>query len=120
MKISELSVAEGGELDEIIEMRGGVIRAIIITCLVNYILTAVPLKSCLKPLIVMAVVPFGFVWAIIGRGVMDLPFSILLFFSVLALNGVAVNDPLVMMTFYLHGRNEGRAMIEIEASAQID
>lgn len=102
-----LSIDEGGELEEIVEMRGGFIRALIIACLLIYILMAVPLKSYFKPLIIMAVVPFGFVGAIIGHGVMDLPFSLLSFFGVLALTGVVVNDSLVMMTFYLQSLDEG-------------
>lgn len=102
-----LSVDEGGELEQVGEMRGGFLRAILIACLLIYILMAVPLKSYFKPLIIMSVVPFGFVGAVLGHVIMDLPFSLLSFFGVLALIGVVVNDSLVMMTFYLQSREAG-------------
>lgn len=106
-KYPGVSIDRGGELEEIGEMRGGLLRAIVIACLLIYILMAVPLKSYWKPLIIMSVVPFGFVGAVIGHAVMDLPFSLLSFFGVLALIGVVVNDSLVMMTFYVQSREEG-------------
>ncbi|WP_305984011.1 efflux RND transporter permease subunit [Roseibium sp. MMSF_3544] len=102
-----ISIDQGGELEDIGEMRGGLLRAVIIACLLIYILMAVPLKSYFKPLIIMSVVPFGFVGAVIGHAVMDLPFSLLSFFGVLALIGVVVNDSLVMMTFYVQAREQG-------------
>lgn len=102
-----LSVDEGGELEQVGEMKGGFLRAIVIACLLIYILMAVPLKSYFKPLIIMSVVPFGFVGAVLGHVIMDLPFSLLSFFGVLALIGVVVNDSLVMMTFYLQSREAG-------------
>ena len=104
-----LSIDEGGELEQVGEMRGGFLRAMIIACLLIYILMAVPLKSYFKPLIIMSVVPFGFVGAVLGHVIMDLPFSLLSFFGVLALIGVVVNDSLVMMTFYLQSREAGMA-----------
>ncbi|QDG76239.1 efflux RND transporter permease subunit [Labrenzia sp. PHM005] len=108
-KYPGLTIDAGGELEEIGEMRGGLLRAFLIACLLIYILMAIPLKSYWKPLIIMSVVPFGFVGAVIGHTVMDLPFSLLSFFGVLALTGVVVNDSLVMMTHYVQSREEGVA-----------
>lgn len=102
-----LAVEGGGELEEVGELKGGLARAVLIACLLIYILMAVPLKSYFKPVIIMAVVPFGFVGAVIGHVIMDLPFSLLSFFGVLALIGVVVNDSLVMMTFYVQSREGG-------------
>jgi multidrug efflux pump subunit AcrB len=106
-KYPGLKVNAGGELEEIGEMRGGLLRAFLIAGLLIYILMAVPLKSYWKPVIIMSVIPFGFVGAALGHAVMDLPFSLLSFFGVLALIGVVVNDSLVMMTHYVQAREEG-------------
>ncbi|MDX5593464.1 efflux RND transporter permease subunit [Pseudovibrio sp. SPO723] len=106
-KYPGVELKQSGELEDIGEMKGGLLRAFIIAGLLIYILIAVPLKSYWKPLLIMSVVPFGFVGAVIGHGIMDLPFSLLSFFGVLALIGVVVNDSLVMMTFYLQSREEG-------------
>ncbi|MEM9635061.1 MAG: efflux RND transporter permease subunit [Pseudomonadota bacterium] len=111
---------QGGELEQIGETRGGLLRAFIVACLLIYILMAVPLKSYWKPVIIMSVVPFGFVGAVIGHGIMDLPFSLLSFFGVLALIGVVVNDSLVMMTFYVQSREEGMAHEEATLRCGID
>jgi multidrug efflux pump subunit AcrB len=115
-----LTVDQGGELEQIGETRGGLLRAFIVACLLIYILMAVPLKSYWKPVIIMSVVPFGFVGAVIGHGIMDLPFSLLSFFGVLALIGVVVNDSLVMMTFYVQSREEGMAHEEATLRCGID
>jgi len=115
-----LNVDAGGELEEVGELRGGLLRAVLIACLLIYILMAVPLKSYLKPVIIMAVVPFGFVGAVIGHVLMDLPFSLLSFFGVLALTGVVVNDSLVMMTFYVQSRAEGMGRVDAVRRCGID
>ena len=119
-KYPGVSIDKGGELEEIGEMRGGFLRAFLIACLLIYILMAVPLKSYWKPVIIMSVVPFGFVGAVIGHGLMDLPFSLLSFFGVLALIGVVVNDSLVMMTFYVQSREEGMAHEEATIRCGVD
>jgi multidrug efflux pump subunit AcrB len=106
-KYPGLKIDAGGELEEIGEMRGGLLRAFLIASLLIYILMAVPLKSYWKPVIIMSVIPFGFVGAVLGHAVMDLPFSLLSFFGVLALIGVVVNDSLVMMTHFVQAREEG-------------
>ncbi|SDQ32429.1 efflux RND transporter permease subunit [Pseudovibrio sp. Tun.PSC04-5.I4] len=98
---------QGGELEEMGEVKSGVIRAMIITCFLIYTLLAIPLKSYFKPLIIMSVVPFGFVGAVIGHAIMGIPFSMMSIFGLLALIGVVVNDSLVMVTHYRHLREDG-------------
>jgi len=120
VKYPGLSIDEGGELEQVGEMKGGFLRAVLLACLLVYILMAVPLKSYFKPLIIMSVVPFGFVGAVLGHVIMGLPFSLLSFFGVLALIGVVVNDSLVMMTFYLQSREAGMADREAVRRCGID
>jgi len=119
-KYPGLSVVEGGELEQVGEMRGGLLRAILIACLLIYMLMAVPLKCYFKPVIILSVVPFGFVGAVIGHVLMDLPFSLLSFFGVLALIGVVVNDSLVMMTSFVRSRAEGMCREEAVRRCGID
>lgn len=66
---------------------------------VIFALMAVPLKSYVKPLIIMSVIPFGIVGAVIGHLIMGLPLSILSLCGIIALAGVVVNDGLVMVDF---------------------
>jgi multidrug efflux pump subunit AcrB len=62
-----------------------------------YVLLAVPLKSYVRPLFIMSVIPFGIGGAILGHYVYGLPLSILSMFGTLALSGVVVNDSLVFV-----------------------
>lgn len=93
-------VEAAGELEQEEEMSDKLWRALIIACLLIYVLLAVPLKSYWQPLIILSVVPFGFVGAAVGHMLMGIPFSVLSFFGMLALTGVVVNDSLLLVTSY--------------------
>jgi multidrug efflux pump subunit AcrB len=109
-RFPEVSITGSGELEEMGNMKSGMIRALLFTCLLIYALLAIPLKSYWQPFIIMSVIPFGFVGAAIGHLIMDLPLSVLSFFGMLALTGVVVNDSLVMMTRYNQTREEGHSV----------
>jgi multidrug efflux pump subunit AcrB len=94
----DLTITGAGELEEIGEMRGGMIRALIMILILIYALLAVPLKSYWQPLVIMSVIPFGFVGAVIGHWILGFPLSVLSFFGMLAVAGVVVNDSLVLLT----------------------
>ncbi|WP_068089346.1 efflux RND transporter permease subunit [Polycladidibacter stylochi] len=96
-----------GEMEEGITVKRSLIRAFLIVAFLIYALLAIPLRSYFKPLIIMSVVPFGFVGAALGHWYMGLPFSLLSFFGLLALIGVVVNDSLVMMSHYVQRREDG-------------
>ncbi|MCV6602085.1 MAG: efflux RND transporter permease subunit [Cohaesibacter sp.] len=102
-----VELIKGGELSEIVEIKGGLVRALILACVLIYVLMAVPLKSYWQPVVILAIVPFGFVSAAFGHLIMDLPLSLLSFFGMLALTGVIVNDCLVMITRYNQAREQG-------------
>lgn len=103
----DVAIQLGGELEQEGEIKQGLVNALIFTAVLIYALLAVPLKSYWQPLVIMSVVPFGLVGAALGHWWMDLPFSLLSFFGMLALTGVVVNDSLVMMTRYNQAREEG-------------
>lgn len=63
-----------------------------------YVLMTVPLKSYWQPFIILAIIPFGFVGAILGHLYLDLALSSLSMFGMLAQAGVVVNDSLVMLS----------------------
>lgn len=106
-KYPSVTLLKGGELSEIGEIKGGLIRALILACVLIYVLMAVPLKSYWQPIIILSIVPFGFISAAFGHLIMDLPLSLLSFFGMLALTGVIVNDCLVMITRYNQSREAG-------------
>ena len=103
----DLKISMAGELEEMGEMRGGLKKALLLATVLIYILMAVPLKSYWLPFIILAIIPFGFVGAILGHLYLGLAVSVLSFFGMLALAGVVVNDSLVMLTRYNELVEEG-------------
>nr|WP_319533823.1 efflux RND transporter permease subunit [uncultured Vibrio sp.] len=93
-----VTIRAGGEFEEMGEVQQGFKSAMILTILLVYILLAIPLKSYWQPLIIMAVIPFGFAGAIFGHYLMSLPISILSMFGMMAMTGIVVNDSLVLIT----------------------
>ncbi len=106
-----LEVRTAGELEEMGEVRGGMKKAFFFIVVLIYVLLAIPLRSYAKPIVIMAVVPFGFVGAAFGHLIMDLPLSILSFFGMLAATGVVVNDSLVLVTRYNQLRDDGKPLV---------
>ncbi|WP_062266764.1 efflux RND transporter permease subunit [Endozoicomonas arenosclerae] len=109
-----------GEFEEMTEVQSGFRKAMLLTLLMIYVLLAVPLKSYWQPLIIMAVIPFGFAGAIFGHGLMGLPVSLLSLFGMMAMTGVVINDSLVLMTrfnqLYKEGMEVGKALVEAARS----
>lgn len=98
LQYPSVTIKAGGEFEEIGEVSDGFKSAMILTLLMIYILLAVPLKSYWQPMIIMAVIPFGFAGAIFGHYLMDLPISILSMFGMMAMTGIVINDSLVLIT----------------------
>ncbi len=72
-----------------------------------YALIAIPLKSYTQPLIIMSVIPFGFVGAVVGHLLLGQAISMFSLFGLIALAGVVVNDSLIMMDFVNRARADG-------------
>lgn len=104
-----LTISIAGELEEEDALKGGLVKALVLTLLLIYTLLAIPLQSYTQPFIIMSVIPFGFAGAAVGHLIMDIPLSLLSFFGMLALAGVVVNDSLVMLTGFNQLRREGMA-----------
>jgi multidrug efflux pump subunit AcrB len=77
---------------------------------VIYILLALPLKSYIQPLLVMSIIPFGFIGAVIGHWIMGYPLSFLSILGLLALSGVVINDSLVLVDFINQKHRAGMSL----------
>jgi multidrug efflux pump subunit AcrB len=118
-RIPQVTVKPAGELAEIGELKGGLKKALLMTCVIIFALLAIPLKSYWQPFYIMSVIPFGFVGAALGHWIMGLPLSLLSFLGMLALTGVVVNDSLVLMTRYNQNRMQGFSVDEAVTNAGI-
>jgi multidrug efflux pump subunit AcrB len=77
-----------------------------------YALLAIPLRSYLQPLIIMGVIPFGIIGAVVGHIMLNMSFSMMSFFGVIALSGVVVNDSLIMVDFINSAIARGDRLID--------
>lgn len=82
-----------------------------------YGLLAVPLRSYVQPLVIMSVIPFGFVGAVVGHILFGVTMSMLSVMGLIALAGVVVNDSLILVEFANRRRAEGETIEQALLSA---
>jgi multidrug efflux pump subunit AcrB len=112
-----ISYSLEGERREQAEAMGGLLRGFMFALIVIYALMAIPFKSYIQPLIVMSVIPFGFVGAVWGHLIMRLDLTILSMFGLVALTGVVVNDSIVLVHFVNRRRAEGASVFDAVCDA---
>jgi len=96
-----------GEQREQKESMRSLKTGILFVLFVIYSLLAIPFRSYIQPLIVMAVIPFSLVGAILGHMIMGMNLSVMSLMGMLALMGVVVNDSLVLVDYINRRRREG-------------
>ena len=124
-----MSYSLEGEQSEQAESLGGLLGNYVIALCAIYALLAVPLRSYVQPLIIMAVIPFGLVGAIFGHWFMffareiftdqTFNFSMMSIFGVVALTGVVVNSSLVLVHYINEQRESGVSLEEAVRAAGV-
>ena len=82
-----------------------------------YGLLAVPLRSYVQPLVIMSVIPFGFIGAVVGHILFGISLNMLSILGLVALAGVVVNDSLILVEFINRRQGAGEAMDDSIMSA---
>ena len=103
---------EGEQRDQL-EIKKSLGRSAAIALLATFGLLAVQFKSYSQPTIIMSAIPFGLVGAIIGHVVTGFQLSILSVFGIVALNGIVVNDSLIMIDLINRERRAGIALHQV-------
>jgi multidrug efflux pump subunit AcrB len=78
-----------------------------------FALLAIPLRSYLKPVIIMTAIPFGLVGAILGHLIQGMNISVISLLGFTALAGVVVNDSLILVDFINRNRRPGVPLREV-------
>ncbi len=107
-----LRYAFGGEQREQALALSGMGRGFAIALLAIYALLAIPFRSYVQPLIIMASIPLGFVGAALGHLIMGIDLGMLSMFGIVGLSGVVVNDSLVLIDFINEKYRSGLPMNE--------
>ncbi len=110
----------GGEQEEQQESFGDLGSAFGLALLAIYALLAIPFRSYIQPLIIMAAIPFGIIGALLGHLILGIPLAILSMFGIIALSGVIINGSLVLIDFMNEnlaaGMERGEAVIDAAKS----
>lgn len=64
-----------------------------------FALLTLEFRSYVQPLIILAVIPFGFVGAVGGHLLMDQPLTLFSLFGIVTLSGIVANDSIVLVDF---------------------
>jgi len=95
-----LAYSFGGQQQQQVESVDGLLRSFVLALLAIYALLAIPLGSYTKPVLIMAIIPFGIVGAILGHLIMGLSLSLTSsIWGVIGLTGIVINDSLMMIDF---------------------
>ncbi len=98
-KVPQVAYEYGGEQNEQKESMTQMALGFLSALVVMFMLLAIPLKSYIKPFIIMSVIPFGIVGAIWGHFLMGMNLSIMSICGIIALAGIVVNDSLVLVDY---------------------
>ncbi len=64
-----------------------------------FLLLTVQFNSCWQAILILSIIPFGFIGAIAGHIVMNIDLTLFSIFGIVALSGVVVNDSIVLVDF---------------------
>ncbi|QJB55624.1 efflux RND transporter permease subunit [Pseudodesulfovibrio sp. zrk46] len=106
-KYPGLSCGMQGKQADMSESVGSLMIGLFMAMLGIYALLAIPFKSYVQPLIIMACIPFGAVGAIFGHILMGYSISLMSLLGIVALSGVVVNDSLVFIDYANGQRKKG-------------
>ncbi|MFC1480277.1 efflux RND transporter permease subunit [Candidatus Omnitrophota bacterium] len=106
------SVKYGGEQEETIDSLRSLLKAFFFAFLVVYLILASFFKSLIQPVIVMLAIPFGLIGVIFAFLAHGLPLSFMAIMGIVGLNGIVVNDSIVLVDFINKLRASGMSRAE--------
>jgi len=111
-EVSGFAVIPDGQVEEQAIFFGEITFYLSPVLLAIYALLAIGLRSYVEPLIILIAVPFGFVGALIGHLIIDMPVSLYSFLGLFAASGVVINDNLVLVDCIKSLKKEGMKYTE--------
>lgn len=68
-----------------------------LAALAIYSLLAIPLRSYTQPILIMLAIPFGFIGAVLGHLLLNIPLSLESYVALFAVGGIVINDSLILV-----------------------
>lgn len=98
-KYPGLVVRWEGQQEQTTESMQSLMVGLGIALIAIFVLLTLQFTSYFQPLIIMAIIPFGFVGAVVGHAIMGIPLTMFSMFGLVTLTGVVVNDSIVLIDF---------------------
>ena len=95
----DVEVTLGGDQEEQARAGPAIGRNFAISLFVVYALLALVFQSYSQPLVIMSIIPFGFMGAVLGHFIVGYDLTLLSLFGVIGLSGVVINDSLLLVRF---------------------
>lgn len=105
------------QAETLADMKRGVIFALAMI----YLVMVWILMSYGWPIVILIAIPFGLMGAIVGHWVMGINLTLISLFGFFGLSGIAVNDSIVLVTFYRQLREDQQMAVQpalVEAACQ--
>ena len=114
---ADLSVSWEGSQAETTESFKSMFAGFGAALLCMFVLLTVEFRSYLQPLIIMAIIPFGWLGAILGHAILGLELTFFSFLGLVALTGIIVNDSIVLVDFINSRIRDGVPLLEAVSSS---
>lgn len=107
-----VSLIFGGEAQETERSMAELLSSLVIALIAIYAILAAQFRSYLQPVVVMSVIGFAYIGVVIGMWVLDYPITMYVFYAMIGLAGIVVNDSLVLIDFVNQGRAQGLSALD--------
>ena len=101
------TIKYGGEQEENVKMTNSFIKAFGLAFFLIFLILAANFNSLIQPLVVMMAIPFGLIGVIWAFFFHQLPISFFMMMGVVGLNGIVVNNSIVLVDFINNLRRKG-------------
>lgn len=94
-----ISVRWEGQREQSAESMGSLARGFLVALLAMFVLLVLQFRSYVQPVLILMIIPFGFIGAVWGHAILGIPLTLFSMFGLVALAGVVVNDSIVLIDF---------------------
>jgi multidrug efflux pump subunit AcrB len=98
-KYPMLSVDWEGQQQQSQESIGSLGIGLVVAVIAIYVLLVIEFNSYFQPIIIVLIIPFGYIGAIWGHAILGLPITLFSVFGMVTLTGIVVNDSIVLVDF---------------------
>ncbi|NVK20096.1 MAG: efflux RND transporter permease subunit [Methylocystaceae bacterium] len=116
----DVHVSFAGKAEEQKRTFGDMITGVIVGFSGIYIILAWVFSSYSKPVVVMSVIPFGFVGACVGHFVMGYDLTMLSLVALVGLSGIVVNDSIILVSTVKEHLDMGKPAMEAIKRGTVD